>query len=195
MSYFGRKLNTADQDIYITSDLHFWHKTILSFCNKTRPWGTLEEMHKDLVTEWNSKVKPNDIIFHLGDFSFKGKEATDEILSQLNGKKIMILGNHDKVLRNNIKVGEHDIEEICDYLELRIDGVKICMSHFPQSCWNQQGRESLMFHGHTHGSFQGQGKIVDVGYDSFGDIINIKQAIHYCQARPTFCPDHHKIVE
>lgn len=195
MSMFGRKLSTKEQDIWITSDLHFWHKSILNFCRDTRPWGTLEEMHQGLINEWNSKVKPDDIIFSLGDFSFKGKEATEEILSQLNGKKVMVLGNHCKVLRNSIKKGEFGIIDIVDYLELRVDGVKICMSHFPITAWNQQGRGSIMFYGHVHGSFQGEGKTVDVGYDNWGEIINIKTAMDFCLDREIYCPDHHKIVE
>ena len=194
MSMFGRKLNTQDQDIWITSDLHFWHKSILNFCQDTRPYGTLEDMHEALIADWNNKVKTSDIIFSLGDFSFKGKEATEQILSRLNGKKVMVLGNHDKVFRNGIKRGEFNIIDIVDYLELRVDGVKICMGHFPITCWNQQGRGSLMFYGHVHNSFQGQGKTVDVGWDKWGEIINIKQAIEFCQAREIYCPDHHKVV-
>lgn len=191
---FGRKLNTQDQDIWITSDLHFFHKGVLGFCPDTRPWEDLDQMHEALIDEWNTKVKPNDIIFHLGDFSFKGKEATEEILSQLNGKKVKILGNHDKVLRSSIKNNTFGIEFIGDYLELRIDGTKICMSHFPMTSWNQQGRTSLMLYGHCHGSFQGEGKTVDVGFDKWGKIMNIKNIIEFCNGREVYCPDHHKVV-
>ena len=179
MSMFGRKLNTLEQDIWITSDLHFWHKSILVFCKDTRPWGTLEEMHQALIDEWNSKVKPDDIIFSLGDFSFKGKEATEEILSKLNGKKVMILGNHDKVLRNSGKKGEFGIIDIVDYLELRVDGVKICMSHFPFLDWNRKQHQSVMLHGHLHGVkyHTNVGKIMDVGYDVEGKIFNIDEVL------------------
>ncbi|AUR87511.1 calcineurin-like phosphoesterase [Vibrio phage 1.101.O._10N.261.45.C6] len=195
MSMFGRKLRTQEQDIWITSDLHFWHKNVMKFCPKTRPWSSIEEMHEALISEWNSKVKPDDIIFSLGDFSFKGREATEEILSQLNGQKVMIMGNHCKVFRNSIKNRTFGIVDIVDYLELRINGVKVCMSHFPMTSWNQQGRESVMFYGHCHGSFQGKGKTVDVGYDNWGKIIPIQEAIDFCLQRETYCPDHHKVVE
>lgn len=192
---FGRKLSTKDQNIWITSDLHFWHKKIMEFCPVSRPWSGLEEMHEKLIYEWNSKVKPDDIIFSLGDFSFKGKEATEEILSQLNGQKVMVMGNHCKVFRNSIKKGTFGILDIVDYLELRIDGTKVCMSHFPMTSWSQQGRGSVMFYGHTHGSFQGKGRTVDVGYDNWGKILRIEEAIDYCLSRDIYCPDHHKVVE
>ena len=191
---FGRKLITGDQDIWFTSDLHFFHKGVLSFCEDTRPWEDLETMHEGLIGEWNSKVKPDDIIFHLGDFSFKGKSATEDVLSQLNGRKIMILGNHDKVLRSAIKTGTHGIEFIGDYLEIRINGTKVCMSHFPMASWNQQGRGSLMLFGHTHGSYKPDGRTMDVGYDNFGTILSADSVLEYLLSKEIYTVDPHKEV-
>lgn len=181
---YGRKLNTQDQDIWITSDLHFWHKNVMKFCSDTRPWESIEDMHEALINDWNSKVKPDDIIFHLGDFSFKGKEATEEILSQLNGKKIMVLGNHDKVLRNSVKKGTFGIVDIVDYLEIKVDGVKICMSHFPFLDWNGKQNKSVMLHGHLHGTKSHEvGKIMDVGYDVEGKIFNISEVFNILEGK------------
>ena len=184
-----RKLHTKDQDIWITSDIHFFHKGVLEFCKATRPWTSVEEMTEALIGEWNSKVKPTDIIFHLGDFSFKGKEATQGILDQLNGNIVFVLGNHDKVLRSSIK---H--KPTYDYLELRINGVKVIMSHYPMSSWNQQGGGSVMLHGHCHGSFVGGGRIADVGYDSMGSIVNLEGLLISMQEIEVCCADHHKIL-
>jgi len=192
---FGRKFNTQDVNVITTSDLHFYHKGILNFCSDTRPFSDLDDMHHNLIQEWNRLVGEDDYIFHLGDFSFKGGEATAEVLSQLNGKKVMILGNHDKTLRNQFKRGQFGIEEICDYMEIRLDGVKVCMSHFPMVCFNQAGRGSVMLHAHTHGSFQGQGRTVDVGYDNWGRIIHMKEAVDFCLQRPVYSPDQHKIIK
>lgn len=192
---FGRKLNTQDTNIWITSDLHFYHKGVLHFCPDTRPFTDLDDMHDKIIQEWNSKVSDNDLIFHLGDFSFKGKDATTEVLSQLKGKKVMILGNHDKTLRNQFRRGQYGIEEICDYMEVRIDGTKVCMSHFPMVCFNQAGRGAVMLHAHTHSSYQGKGRTVDVGYDNWGRIIPIREAIDFCLQRPVYSPDQHKVIE
>lgn len=188
---FNQKLSPKDgREYYITSDLHFYHKGVLSFCPDTRPWKDVDEMNSKLIEEWNSIVKPEDVVFHLGDFCFKAKAATLEIMEQLNGKIVWVRGNHDYKVFNQI--GGLDAY---DYLEVRFDGVKVCMMHYPLSSWNQQGRDSVMLHGHTHGSFQGQGRIVDVGWDNWGKIIPLKDAVDFCLNKEIYCPDHHKVVE
>lgn len=81
-------------NIYFTSDQHFYHKNIIRFEN--RPFKNVEDMNEFMIKQWNSKVTNNDIIYHLGDFAFINKEKTKEIVSKLNGKKYIILGNHDR---------------------------------------------------------------------------------------------------
>jgi calcineurin-like phosphoesterase family protein len=53
-------------------------------------------MNKTLIDNWNGVVKPDDTVFHLGDFGFGSLEQIEAIVKQLNGKIILILGNHDK---------------------------------------------------------------------------------------------------
>ena len=86
------KIDTSKQKVFFTSDLHFGHQNILKFCN--RPWETTEEMDKALIENWNSVVGKDDIVFDLGDFAFAPNWRWKEILSQLNGKHYLILGNH-----------------------------------------------------------------------------------------------------
>ena len=175
---------------FVTSDLHFFHKNILKFCNDSRPYENVEDMNEGIISHWNSIVGENDVVLHLGDFSFKGKEATEEILERLNGHIVFILGNHCKVLRSSIKG-----LTTYDYLEFRFNGVKVCCSHYPFASWNQQGRGSVMLHGHTHGSYQGDGRIVDVGFDNWGRIVPLQEAIDFCLEKDIYCPDHHKIIK
>lgn len=191
MIKFGQKIRTEDSDIkyFVTSDLHFWHKGILNFCKDTRPFSDVVEMNQGLIDHWNSVVRVNDEVLHLGDFSFKGKEGTQEILDQLNGNITFVRGNHCKVFRDSLKI------KSVDYLEFRFDGVKVCAFHFPISSWNQMARGAVHFYGHTHGSFQGEGRCVDVGFDNWGKIIPLQEAIDFCLAREVYCPDHHKIVK
>jgi calcineurin-like phosphoesterase family protein len=85
--------------VYITSDSHFFHKNIIQYEN--RPFGSVEEMNEVMIKNWNKVVSKEDKIFHLGDFAFSNKEKTLELVSKLNGYKILILGNHDK--RRNIQ--------------------------------------------------------------------------------------------
>ena len=187
---FNQKLSSEDdRDYYITSDLHFWHKGVLGFCPDTRPYKDVEEMNQELITHWNSKVKGGDVVFSLGDFCFKAKQATQDIIDQLNGDIVWIKGNHCYKVFGQLGLPS------CDYLEVRYDGVKVCMMHYPISCWNQQGRGSVMLHGHSHGVFGGNGRILDVGWDSVGEIITLKDAVDRCLSKEIFCPDHHKVVE
>jgi len=181
-----RKIDTSKEDVWITSDLHFFHRNVIRFAN--RPFDSVESMTELLISEWNRKVKNNDTIFHLGDFSFKGYEETSEVMKRLNGNKVFILGNHDKTLRTQFVRGKFCITQITDYLETYVDGHKVCMSHFPMVCHNQAERGSIMLHGHTHGLYQGLGRTVDVGYDKWKGIINIKDAIDFCKDRHIFAP-------
>lgn len=192
MIKFNQKIkeDTFAGEIYITSDLHFFHKNILKFCNSSRPYSTVEDMNEGLIEHWNSIVGVDDIVLHLGDFSFKGKEATEGILGRLNGNIVFLFGNHCKVLRDSIKG-----LTAYDYLEFRYKGVKVCCSHYPFSSWNQQGRGSVQLFGHVHGSYDGVGRQVDVGFDNWGRIIKLQEAIDFCLEKDIYCPDHHKIIK
>lgn len=86
-------------NIFLTSDPHYWHRNITTFINddgtKMRPWDDVEEMNEALVANHNSVVKPTDKVYFLGDIAFKSKYL--EILHRLNGKKVLIKGNHDNL--------------------------------------------------------------------------------------------------
>jgi len=77
------------------SDTHFGHTNIIRYCD--RPFATIEEMDSALMRNWNDTVSKNDRVFHFGDFCFKyNDEKIKWLLSQLNGYKILIMGNHDR---------------------------------------------------------------------------------------------------
>lgn len=86
------KLSTSEVNIWFTSDTHFGHRNIIKFCN--RPWNTVEEMDNALIENWNKVVKPEDIVFHLGDFAFATNGRWKEIINSLNGHIYLIVGNH-----------------------------------------------------------------------------------------------------
>jgi len=84
-------------ETYITSDSHFGHANICNFLRedgtKLRPWINPDDMDDFMVSQWNSVVKPTDQVIHLGDVVMNRRCLTT--LDKLNGKKILILGNHD----------------------------------------------------------------------------------------------------
>ena len=76
--------------VFFTSDFHANHANIIKYCN--RPWNTKEEMTEALIENWNSVVKPDDIVFNLGDFMWAS--SWNPILEKLNGHIYLIWGNH-----------------------------------------------------------------------------------------------------
>jgi len=86
-------------NVWFISDTHFNHANILTFQKsdgtKERPeFSSVEEMNEHMIERWNSAIKPNEKVYHLGDVGFNQNEL-DKILPRLNGKKRLILGNHD----------------------------------------------------------------------------------------------------
>lgn len=124
------KLNSSDVGIYFTSDLHFGHKNIIRFCN--RPWETIEEMDEGLIKNWNSVVGENDLVFDLGDFAFASNGRWKEILSRLNGRHYLILGNHDCQRYPGDKIMEL-FEDVQPQMLLQIDDRYVYLNHYPFS--------------------------------------------------------------
>lgn len=93
------------REIFVVSDTHFGHANMLKFTDSTtgsriRPqWETVEDMNEHMIDRWNSVVRDQDIVYHLGDVYFaQGKE----ILPRLRGRKRLILGNHDNGKDQNL---------------------------------------------------------------------------------------------
>lgn len=126
---------------WFISDTHFGHENILEYEKEARPFYSLEEMHEVMIDKWNSVVKDKDIVFHVGDFAFG--RANISIASRLNGKKRLILGNHDT----------YPIAEYMPYFD-RIFGMvhyKQCLlSHIPVHIGCLGSRWLLNIHGHLH---------------------------------------------
>ena len=151
-------------NVFFTSDTHFGHKNIIKYSN--RPFADIAEMDEAMVKNWNAKVGANDEVWHLGDLAFHKAGAIRGILSRLNGKIHFVRGNHDEVLP---EIADR-FTTVQDYKELKIDGQKIILCHFPLLTWNKAHRGAWHFHGHCHGSVNhlnvGSTRI-DVGVDNF----------------------------
>lgn len=85
------------RDIWVTSDTHFGHANIIKYCD--RPFKDEHHMNEALVDNWNSAVKPGDIVYHLGDVYFRDPS----VLDRLTGQKCLILGNHDNGTDQNLQ--------------------------------------------------------------------------------------------
>lgn len=136
-------------NIFFTSDTHFDHTNIIGFCN--RPFKSIEEMNETIISNWNNKVGKDDIVFHLGDFSF-GNGNAKQFIDKLNGKIILIMGNHDF---KNLK--QKDLELFYHYSQqmfIKIEGQKIYLNHNPFLCYGgtyrREGDEVWQLFGHVH---------------------------------------------
>lgn len=79
---------------FVIADTHFGHANIIKYCN--RPFSDVNEMGERMIKQWNTAVDVNDIVYHLGDFSMTySKDVVANIVQRLNGKIILIMGNHD----------------------------------------------------------------------------------------------------
>ena len=96
--------------IFFTSDTHFNHANVIKYCG--RPFGSAEEMNREMIERWNAVVGPEDTVYHLGDFVLGKFVEAPMFLRQLNGaRKILIRGNHDRGIKQMLAVGFDEVHE------------------------------------------------------------------------------------
>lgn len=79
--------------MFFTSDTHFGDHRVLNI--RPRPFASLDQMNAAMITRWNARVRPQDEIWHLGDFA-SGPKVAELILPKLNGRKHLVIGNNDR---------------------------------------------------------------------------------------------------
>ncbi len=155
-------------ETYFTSDWHLGHKNIIEFSN--RPFANVQEMDAALVNNWNSLITNADTTYVLGDVSFHSLPKTMELVGSLNGKKVLIWGNHDAKFRGNTFF-ESLFSATYDIHELKLAPMQyLILCHYPFDDWNAKYHGSYHAHGHKHSSAPTQfsrGKRLDVGVDAW----------------------------
>jgi len=100
---------------WFISDTHFLHSAIKKYCNRS------DDYNKTIIKNWNSLVKPNDTVFHLGDLAAgvgkvqDGYDILKKIMNSLNGNIVLIKGNHDHYTNEQYK-RDLNIKAVTDYL-------------------------------------------------------------------------------
>ena len=141
-------------EIFFTSDTHFCHQP--SFLWEPRGFANVEEMNEAIVERWNSVIKPEDEVYHLGDFALNDIDAAIPYINRLNGTIRWIIGNHDTD-RKRVKIVDEcpNVWEI-GYADLIKYDKKfsIYMSHYPTLTANFDDKKFsqhvIALHGHTH---------------------------------------------
>jgi calcineurin-like phosphoesterase family protein len=130
-------------------------------------------MNEALVTNWNNKVGNQDTVYMVGDISFGKEDETKEVLTRLNGRKVLILGNHDKVIHKwknieRILYSIHDMLEI-DVIDSDCPSGKqrIVLLHYAMRVWNKSHFGAWHLYGHSHGTLPDDPNSLslDVGVD------------------------------
>lgn len=189
--------------IYFTSDLHHSHKNIVEFTDRGK--ATIKEYHNEwLIDIWNSTVQGGDLVYHLGDLSFATKyNEIAEFVSRLNGRIVLLKGNHDREVNLQKLKDANLIENWHMYKEIKVplstgEVQHINLFHFPISSFHKQGYGAWHLYGHSHGNHKSEGKSLDVGLDSaynqyqehrFFSLLDVE---HYMNQRAINTVDHHR---
>ena len=131
--------------LWFIADHHFGHANIIQYEN--RPFANVSEMNGEMIKKWNKAIAKYEKVYVLGDFSFHNKALTEHIVEQLNGYKVLVMGNHDKArsARWWLDVG---FDEVYAHPVL-LDG-KYILSHEPHKI---DGYVNIFGHVHSHPLF------------------------------------------
>lgn len=161
-------------NLFFTSDIHFFHNNIIKYCN--RPFSNIVEMNNKIVENWNSVVPKNGVTFILGDLSFGSENVIPELkklIHNMNGRKILIPGNHDSfVLDKPISEMIEIFPQLCEISvkdsSFQRGKINITMCHYALKTWNKAHHGSWHLYGHSHASMPDDpnSKSMDVGIDT-----------------------------
>jgi calcineurin-like phosphoesterase family protein len=134
------------RDVWFISDTHFGHNNIITYC---RPqYSSVEEMEDTIITNWNAAIKPQDLVYHLGDFAWKTSDAK-RVRPLLNGSIRLIVGNHDDIPS---LAAAGLFQRIYLWKQFRDEG--FTASHIPMR-FEQLRHSAKNLHGHVHGNLDG----------------------------------------
>jgi calcineurin-like phosphoesterase family protein len=176
------------QKYFYTSDTHFGHERIIDLCN--RPFTSVYDMNESLINNWNSLVSQNDVVYCLGDMVLGEIAKNLPLIARLNGYKILIPGNHNRVFSNyNPKQRDKFLIEYSNYFDEILDekgllrtlsdgkGIKhsVLLCHFPYFGDSHNDERFVeyrptddglpLLHGHVHERWHMNSRQFNVGVD------------------------------
>ena len=205
-------------NIFFTSDTHWDHANI-SGKNESkwkegyRHYSSLDEMNKDLVSNINKLVKYDDVLYHLGDWSFGGIDNIWKFRKQIVCDNIhLILGNHDHHIEENKLLSNPDknshitelhsknlFSSVSHYKEVKINGRIFVLSHYGHRIWHGSHKGWIHLYGHSHDSLPAYGKSMDCGIDTAIRILDaarpfaLNEILDIIDKQPLEFPDHHDL--
>lgn len=188
--------------VWITSDTHYNHTNICRGVTKwrmpdgsvpetqTREYMNLDKMNAAIVNNINECVGQDDVLIHLGDWSFGGFEQIEEFRNRLICKNIhLVLGNHDHHIERNRDNCQSLFLSTQWFLQLNYLGETLELMHYPIDSWNGLRKGRIHLHGHCHlpnNKKFGNGRRMDAGMDGNPDFApyNLRSLINMMKKRP-----------
>lgn len=170
------------KEIWVTSDTHAFHTNICRGVsgwkdkdgkldvNRTRDFKDLKEMNDVMARNINDVVGQEDILLHLGDWSFGGFDKIEDFRKRIICQNVyLFLGNHDHHIGKDKDGVRSLFSGVYEEDMITIDGQLIILKHYPIASWFDLSKGTIMLHGHLHSNnrdkFTGKGKTMDVGID------------------------------
>ena len=132
------------------ADMHFDNEDIIAYDN--RPFDHVMSMNEAMISRWNQVAGPEDMTWILGDFCEGDISRWKEILSSLNGKKGLIIGNHDDPI--TIEACKDLFDDIAEYREIIDNGRKVILCHYPVFAFHDHYFGAVHLYGHVHSAFE-----------------------------------------
>jgi calcineurin-like phosphoesterase family protein len=206
---------TDTQKVYFVSDTHYNHNPKWEVpLWMQRGYASVEEMNLDEIEQINKIVRPDDILFHLGDISLNCNEQQfEDFIGKLNCKNIYLLwGNHNApcqaIYKREVTVKYmEDIEVypfkykniifLGNYQEITVDGQYIVLAHYPISVFNYMKDGAWHLCGHSHYNFDlstaenKTSKILDVGWEGLKRPYTMEEVRNIMNSKGIVAVDHH----
>lgn len=151
---------------WFTSDYHLAHKAIIGHCN--RPFNSVKQMEKAIISNRNALVKKDDEVWELGDITMLGPDrrlVIESKVKQLNGNKHLVLGNHDRF--NAFTYVDMGYITVHTAIKIEMRGITFVLCHDP-AVYDVVKKDGVLLCGHVHCLFDDllpKSRVINVGVD------------------------------
>ena len=165
--------------VWFSSDTHFCHAMVAAL----RGFASTDEHDEEIIARWNARVRPADLVWHLGDVGLGNEARVLGQAARLNGAKHLVAGNHDpcwpghRDSRKRQRRWLEVFESVQAFAKTRVDGRTVLLSHFPYDGdhttadrhvqFRLRDEEEWLVHGHTHLPLKLEARMVHAGLDAW----------------------------
>lgn len=159
------------KNAWFTADTHFCQKRTLELSR--RPFRDTAEMDRAIISNWNKRVAPGDLVVHAGDFMDPDAVRAGRLavyLGNLNfGEMHWVLGNYDRKCRDEIEAAVfasgRDVTLHDGQFSFKNGGRRFVVVHEPNDFPIDAGPGDVVLFGHIHGRAFAKRNGFDLGTD------------------------------